>query len=133
VSAFQADYEGSIPFTRSIFFTGAKCTSVPVAQGIEQRTSNPLVVGSIPTWDANNRLEAFGNFAESLFFVSGYIKSNFKAFVSIYVGALQLLRNYLINCLRSNRRYEVLFVISFVWKGFRPAASNFINEKLVYL
>ena len=29
--------------------------SVPVAQGIEQRPSKPLVVGSIPTWDANEK------------------------------------------------------------------------------
>ena len=34
------------------FFCQKWQTSVPVAQGIEQRTSNPLVGGSIPSWDA---------------------------------------------------------------------------------
>ena len=43
--------------------------SVPVAQGIEQRTSNPLVGGSIPSWDAKKiKNSATFRVAEFFFF-----------------------------------------------------------------
>ena len=48
------------------FFCQKWQTSVPVAQGIEQRTSNPLVGGSIPSWDAK-KIKCFRLRSEALF------------------------------------------------------------------
>ena len=51
------------------FFCQKWQTSVPVAQGIEQRTSNPLVGGSIPSWDAKKiKNSAAFRVAEFFFF-----------------------------------------------------------------
>ena len=48
------------------FFCQNGQTSVPVAQGIEQRTSNPLVGGSIPSWDAK-KIKGFHDLREASF------------------------------------------------------------------